>query len=59
MTDQKLKIMLTGVTDVGRERELNEDGFALCPDVANPQWSLTPTYKPFPLSEQVINFLIS
>ena len=46
MADNNLKIMLTGVTDVGHHREVNEDGFALCLDAANPDWTLTQTESP-------------
>lgn len=38
-----LRIALTATTDVGRVREVNEDGFSLCPDLAAADWSLSAT----------------
>ena len=52
MADQHLKIALTAVTDVGREREVNEDGFALCPDLSTADWSLSSTNGYVDLSAQ-------
>ena len=43
MADNNLKIMLTGITDVGCKREMNEDGFALCPDLSAADWSQSGT----------------
>lgn len=43
-----MKIKLSAVTDVGKLRTNNEDVFAICPDLANPNWDLDdmPSYIP-------------
>ena len=38
-----MKIHLSAITDIGKEREHNEDAFVLCPDLSNPDWSLDET----------------
>ncbi|MBR5657418.1 MAG: serine/threonine-protein phosphatase [Prevotella sp.] len=38
-----MKIKLSAITDIGKEREHNEDAFVLCPDLSNPDWSLDET----------------
>ncbi|MBQ3630905.1 MAG: serine/threonine-protein phosphatase [Prevotella sp.] len=47
-----MKLLLTGITDIGRERDVNEDGFVLCPDITKADWSLTTTNGYVDLSEQ-------
>ena len=44
-----MKIKLSAITDVGKEREQNEDAFVLCPDLSKPDWSVDDTAVHLPL----------
>ncbi len=44
-----MKIKLSAITDVGKEREHNEDAFVLCPDLSKPDWSVDDTAVHLPL----------
>ena len=36
-----MKIAITAKTDIGKERDQNEDAFIICPDLYHPNWSQT------------------
>ena len=44
-----MKIKLSAITDVGKEREHNEDAFVLCPDLSKLDWSADDTSVHLPL----------
>jgi len=44
-----MKINITATTDIGNNRENNEDAFAFCPDLSDPDWHLTRTGGYLPL----------
>lgn len=44
-----MKINITATTDIGCNRENNEDAFAFCPDLSAPDWHLTRTGGYLPL----------
>lgn len=46
-----MKIGITAITDVGLDRENNEDAFVFCPDLAHPDWTLSDTQGYLPLGE--------
>lgn len=33
-----MKVTISGLTDVGKVRDKNEDAFVICPDLAHPRW---------------------
>ena len=33
-----MKVTISGITDVGKVRDKNEDAFVICPDLARPKW---------------------
>lgn len=41
-----MKIKMTALTDVGRERTNNEDSFLVCPDLGKQEWKETAGYIP-------------
>lgn len=47
-----MKINITATTDVGRNRENNEDAYAFCPDLASPDWRMNRTGGYLPLGKQ-------
>lgn len=46
-----MKINISAVTDVGKERTNNEDNFAFCPNIKNKDWSLSKTNGFLPLDD--------
>jgi protein phosphatase len=36
-----MKISITAKTDIGKERDQNEDAFIICPDLSHPNWEKT------------------
>lgn len=34
-----MKIRLSAITDKGKERDINQDAFTLCPDLSSPDWT--------------------
>lgn len=43
-----MKIKLSAITDLGKQRSNNEDAFAVCPELSHPDWDLEeiPSYIP-------------
>jgi len=46
-----MKINISAVTDVGKERTNNEDAFSFCPNIKNNDWSLSDTNGFLPLDD--------
>lgn len=46
-----MKIKISAVTDVGKERTNNEDSFVFCPNLSEHEWSLTETDEYLPLDD--------
>lgn len=44
-----MKINITATTDIGNNRDINEDAFAFCPDLTDPDWHMTRTGGYLPL----------
>lgn len=36
-----MRINIAAITDIGKERDQNEDAFIICPDLSHPDWSKT------------------
>ena len=47
-----MKINISATTDVGCNRENNEDAFAFCPDLSDPDWRQKHTGGYLPLGSQ-------
>lgn len=47
-----MKISIAATTDIGNGRENNEDAFAVCPDLSQPDWKESQTKEPIPLSDE-------
>lgn len=46
-----MKIKISALTDVGKERTNNEDAFVFCPNLSTPEWSLAETNEYVSLNE--------
>ena len=44
-----MKIRISAITDKGKEREINQDAFTLCPDLSKPDWTIGCMEKYMPL----------
>ena len=47
-----MKINITATTDVGRNRDNNEDAYTFCADLSNPEWQMRRTGGYVPLNKQ-------
>lgn len=47
-----MKINISATTDVGHNRDNNEDAFAFCPDLSDPDWRQKHTGGYLPLEKQ-------
>ena len=46
-----MKIKIAAITDVGKDRENNEDAFIICPDLGKQEWDKNLTSSYVPVSE--------